>query len=352
MEKYRKIIHVDMDAFYASVEVLDNPELIGKAVVVGSDSNRGVIAAASYEARKYGIRSAMASVTAKKKCKSLIFIKPRMNRYREVSKQIKNIFFEYTNLVEPLSLDEAYLDVSNHKILASDIAFLIRKKIFKNIGITASAGISINKFVAKMATNCNKPNGQKTIHPLKVNTFIDSLPIDKFFGIGKVTAKKMRNFNIHTGSDLRKLDLPFLIKNFGKSGKKYFDVIRNNSISPVNPNRIRKSIGVEHTFKQDLVSVDSMKVELQKLCEELEGRMKKKKKKGRTITLKLKYSDFTQLTRSHTKNEFIKNQSEIIKICKQFLYELDLSKPVRLLGVSLSKLNLHNNYTNQINLNF
>ena len=341
-----------MDAFYASVEELDNPKLIGKPVVVGSDSNRGVIAAASYEARKYGIRSAMASVIAKKKCKNLIFIKPRMSRYREISMEIKNIFFEYTDLVEPLSLDEAFLDVSEHKLFASDIAYLIRKKIFKHVGITASAGISINKFVAKMATNYNKPNGQKTIHPHKVNIFLDKLPIEDFFGVGKVTAKKMKNYNIYTGADLRKLDLSFLIKNFGKSGKKYFDIIRNNSISLVNPNRIRKSIGVENTFKQDLIIPEFMIIEIQNLCEELEKRMAKNKIKGRTITLKLKFSDFTQITRNHTKNKFINNKSEIIDTCKQLLFKIDLSKPVRLLGISISKLHFNKKDTNQIKLNF
>lgn len=352
MDKHRKIIHVDMDAFYASVEELDNPKLVGKPIVVGSDKNRGVIAAASYQARKYGIRSAMASVIAKKKCKNLIFIKPRMNRYREISMQIKNIFLEYTDLVEPLSLDEAYLDVSEHSLLASDIAYLIRKKIFRNVGITASAGISINKFVAKMATNCNKPNGQKTVHPQHVNAFLDKLPIEKFFGIGKVTAKKMKFFNIYNGADLRKLELSFLMKNFGKSGRKYFDVIRNNSASPVNPNLIRKSIGVENTFKEDLLSVDTMVVKIQNLCEELERRMKTNNSEGRTVTLKIKYSDFTQITRSHTKNKFINNKLEIIDICKQFLKKIEISKPVRLLGISISKLSLNKEYTNQIKLNF
>jgi len=341
-----------MDAFYASVEVLDNPNLIGKPVVVGNDGSRGVIAAASYEARKYGIRSAMASVVAKKKCKNLVFKKPRMNRYQEISMKIKNIFLEYTDLVESLSLDEAFLDVTEHKMLASDIAFLIRKKIFKNIGITASAGISINKFVAKMATNCSKPNGQKTIHPNKVNLFIDKLPIEDFFGIGKVTAKKMRNCKIYTGADLRELELPFLIKYFGKSGEKYFDLIRNNSANPVNPNRIRKSIGIENTFKKDISSFEEILKELKELCKKLEERIRVDKKKGRTLTLKLKYSDFTQITRSHTKNGYIKDKSEIINICQQFLLCINLNKPVRLLGISISNLYLNKKYTNQIRLNF
>lgn len=352
MKPNKKIIHVDMDAFYASVEVLDNEKLNGKPIVVGSSGKRGVIAAASYEARKYGIYSAMASSIAKNKCKDLIFIKPRMNRYREISNQVKNIFFEYTDLVEPLSLDEAFLDVTEHKLLATEIALLIRKKIFKNIGITASAGISINKFIAKIATSYNKPNGQKTIHPIKVNSFLNSLPIEKFFGIGKVTAKKMNSYNIYNGGDLRKLDLSFLMSNFGKSGKKYYDIIRNNSVSDVNPNRIRKSISVENTFNKDIVSVDEIILKLFNLVEELVARMLKIKLKGRTITLKLKYNDFNQITRSITMNKLFSKRSDIFSTCKDILYNIEIKKPIRLLGVSISNLEVSKKHNKQINLNF
>ena len=246
-----------MDAFYASVEQLDNSNLKGRPIAVGSESNRGVVAAASYEARKYGVKSAMPSIIARKRCKHLIFVKPRFYRYKELSDRIRSIFYEYTDLVEPLSLDEAFLDVTENKkniSYANVIAREIRKKIKNHIGLNSSAGISINKFIAKVATEINKPNGQKTIHPKQVDSFIDSLKIDEFFGIGKVTAKKMHDLGIYTGADLRKVERSDLVKYFGKSGDHYYKIVRSIQNNPVNPYRIRKSIGAEQTFSKDLKS--------------------------------------------------------------------------------------------------
>ncbi|MBW7870718.1 MAG: DNA polymerase IV, partial [Flavobacteriia bacterium] len=246
----RKIIHVDMDAFYASVEQHDHPELRGKAIAVGG-MHRGVLTTASYEARKFGVRSAMPTRIALEKCPQLIIVKPRFGRYKEVSKQVRNIFFEYTDLVEPLSLDEAYLDVTQNKKgvdSANDIAREIRKEIFEKTGLTASAGISINKFLAKVASDINKPNGQKTIHPDQVIEFLEKLPIEKFYGVGKVTATRMNSLGIFNGKDLKQKTLNEMVSLFGKSGKHFFNVVRGIHLSEVNPNRIRKSIAVEETF--------------------------------------------------------------------------------------------------------
>ena len=296
MEKIiRKIIHIDMDAYYASVEQLDNPFLKGKPVVVGGNNIRGVVAAASYEARKFGIKSAMPSVLAKKKCEKIIFVKPRFERYKEVSEQIRNIFHDYTDLVEPLSLDEAFLDVTQNKkgiVLATKIAKEIRRKINKETGLTASAGISINKFIAKVATEINKPNGQKTIHPLHVDEFIDLLPIKKFFGVGKVTANKMNSIGIYNGSDLKAHDLENLKYHFGKSGAHFYKIVRCLQDSPVNPNRERKSIGTEQTFPKDIESEGFILDKLSTIADELEKRMTVSGNKGKTITIKIKFNDF------------------------------------------------------------
>jgi len=253
----RKIIHIDMDAFFASVEQLDNPDLRGKAVAVGGGTERGVVAAAGYEARKFGVFSAMSGALAKKKCPHLIFVKPRFERYKEISKKIKAIFHEYTNLVEPLSLDEAYLDVTKNKkgnpsatLLASEI----RKRIYDELGLRASAGISINKFVAKVASDINKPNGQKTIPPEEVEEFLEVLPIEKFYGIGKVTAAKMYNLGVFNGKDLKSKSLIFLTDNFKKAGTHYYNIVRGIQKSEVKPNRIRKSVAAEHTFSKNLTS--------------------------------------------------------------------------------------------------
>ena len=332
----KKIIHVDMDAFYCSVEQLDNPELLGKPIVVGSEKDRGVIAAASYEARKFGIYSAMASVIAKKKCKNIIFIKPRMDRYKEISTKIRKIFLDFTDLIEPLSLDEAFLDVTNNDSLATDIAFKIRKRIKSEIGITSSAGISVNKFVAKIATEVNKPDGQKTIHPTKVKDFLDLLPIGKFFGVGKVTKKKMQEHGIYLGRDLRKLKRSYLIENFGKSGKYFYDIIRSIDNNPVNPNRIRKSVGTEKTFNSDLLLEKDIINELNILANELEKRLFKSKKEGKTIILKIKYADFKQTTISRTIERYVNKKVDFFLVVKDLVCKANLKKPVRLLGITIS----------------
>ena len=277
MEKnIRKIIHVDMDAFYASVEQMDDPTLKDKPVAVGGGKERGVVAAASYEARKFGVRSAMASVQAKKRCPGLIFVKPRFERYKEIAFQTRDIFLDYTDIIEPLSLDEAFLDVTKNKKgidIASDIATEIRRRINSEIGLTASAGISINKFLSKVATEVNKPNGQKTIHPSQVDKFIDKLPITKFFGVGKVTAKKMHGIGIYNGADLRRLDKLTLNDHFGKTGSHYYNIVRSIQSSKVDPNRIRKSIGAEQTFSQDIDTESFMLDKLAGIAIELERRM-------------------------------------------------------------------------------
>src|SRR5690554_2871444 len=254
-----------MDAFYASVEQLDNPELRGKPVAVGGSSERGVVAAASYEARRYGVRSAMPSQVAKRKCKSLIFVKPRFSRYKEISNQIRNIFFGYTDLVEPLSLDEAYLDVTyikKGKPSATLIAREIRNRIFEETGLTASAGVSYNKFLAKVASDVNKPNGLFVVTPAKAQEFIDKLEIRKFYGIGKVTAVRFNRMGIWHGSDLRQLDRFELVRQFGKAGNYYYDISRGEDNREVEPFRERKSIGAEETFGADLFTIDELENEL------------------------------------------------------------------------------------------
>ena len=338
---YNKIIHIDMDAFYTSVEQLDNPNLKGKPIVVGGSSDRGVIAAASYQARCYGIRSAMSSVLAKKKCSQLIFIKPRFDRYKEISNKIRDIFFEYTDLVEPLSLDEAFLDVTVNKkniLLASQIATNIRSKIKKEIGLTASAGISINKFTAKVATEINKPNGQKTIHPDRLEAFLNKLAIDKFFGVGKVTAKKMNELGIYNGFDLRAKSLNFLEEKFGKMGKSFYKIIRGQQHNPVNPNRVRKSVGAERTFNKDIRSEGFMIEKLKIIATEVEERLSKIGSRGKTITIKIKYYDFNLETRSRTISNLVQKKSEFFPIISELIYQKEILKPVRLLGISISSL--------------
>jgi len=310
---FRKIIHVDMDAFYASVAELDNPELRGKAIAVGGSEERGVVSAASYEARKFGVKSAMSSFLAKQKCPHLIFVKSDFERYKELSVKIRAIFYEYTDLVEPLSLDEAYLDVTENKKgnpSANDIAREIRERIYTETGLRASAGISINKFIAKVASDINKPNGQKTIHPEEVLQFLEDLSVNKFYGVGKVTASKMYNLGIFKGKDLKKKPLEELVKSFGKSGTHYYNIVRGIHNSAVKPNRIRKSIAAERTFSENLSSEIFMIERLDKIADELEKRMKKTDTKGKTITLKIKYSDFTQQTRSKTKTNFMQTKKE------------------------------------------
>lgn len=339
---FRKIIHVDMDAYYASVAELDNPELRGKAIAVGGGGDRGVVSAASYEARKFGVKSAMSNVLAKQKCPHIIFVKSDFARYKELSAQIREIFYEYTDLVEPLSLDEAYLDVTVNKKdnpSANDIAREIRQKIYDKTGLRASAGISINKFIAKVASDINKPNGQKTIHPEEVIQFLEELPVNKFYGVGKVTAAKMYNLGIFVGNDLKKKSLEELTTLFGKSGNHYYNIVRGIHKSEVKPNRIRKSVGAERTFRENISSEIYMLEKLNDIADEIEKRMEKSSSKGKTITLKIKYSDFTQQTRSKTVDKFISKKKEFFSIVKELLYQEKLENSVRLLGISFSNLN-------------
>lgn len=338
----RKIIHIDMDAFYASVEQHDFPELKGKPIAVGGSEVRGVVSAASYEARKFGVRSAMSGVQAARLCPTLIFVKPRFDRYKEVSKQIREIFLDYTDLVEPLSLDEAYLDVTENKKgnpSASLLAQEIRNRIFEKTGLTASAGISINKFVAKIASDYHKPNGQKTVSPDEVEGFVEQLDVKKFYGIGKVTAEKMYQLGIYTGKDLKSKTLDYLEQHFGNSGQSYYNLSRGISYSQVKPNRTIKSIGAERTFNENLSSEIYMESRLENIANELDRRIKKYKIAAKTITLKIKYSDFTQQTRSKTLAYFIADQSLIYDVAKELLYQEKLKDSVRLLGISMSNLN-------------
>ncbi len=337
-----------MDAFYASVEQLDNPELKGKPIAVGGSSKRGVVAAASYEARKFGVRSAMSSVLAKRNCPELIFVKARFDRYKEISNIIRTIFFEYTDLVEPLSLDEAYLDVTHNKKgnpSATLIAQEIRQRILKETGLTASAGISINKFIAKVASDMNKPNGQKTINPEEVIQFLEDLEIRKFYGVGKVTAEKMYKLGIFTGKDLKQKTLEFLDSNFGKSGSYYYHVVRGIHNSEVKPHRIPKSVGAERTFSENLSSEIFMLERLEHIADELDRRLKKSNIAGKTITLKIKYSDFTLQTRSKTLPYYIADKALILEMAKELLYQEQLQNSVRLLGISLANLNTENKKT-------
>lgn len=338
----RKIIHVDMDAFYASVEQLDNPELIGKPVAVGGSEVRGVVSAASYEARKFGVRSAMSGVQAKKRCPELIFVKPRFDRYKEISNAIRKIFYEYTDLVEPLSLDEAYLDVTQNKKgnpSATLVAKEIRAKIKERLNLNASAGISINKFVAKVASDINKPNGQKTVPPESVSTFLEELDIKKFYGVGKVMKEKMYLLGIFTGKDLKEKSEEFLQEHFGKSGSYFYKIVRGIQNSEVKPSRKQKSLAAERTFNENISSEIFMLERLEEIAAEVERRLKKSKLAGKTITLKIKYSDFTLQTRSKTLPLYVSTRELIMDNVKNLLFQEKMRDSVRLLGISLSNLN-------------
>jgi DNA polymerase IV len=348
---HRKIIHVDMDAFYASVEQMDFPELKGKPLAVGGSENRGVVSAASYEARKFGVRSAMSGIQAKRNCPDLIFVRPRFDRYKEISKKIRKIFLDYTDLVEPLSLDEAYLDVTINKKnnpSASLIAQEIRKRIFEEVGLTASAGISVNKFVAKIASDYNKPNGQKTVNPDEVEAFLEVLDIKKFYGIGKVTAEKFYQLGIFTGFDLKQKSLEYLEKHFKNSAQYYFNISRGIHNSQVKPNRTVKSFGAERTFNENLSSEVYMEERLLNIAIELEKRLQKSKISGRTITLKIKYSDFSLQTRSKTLQYYISDKHLLFDVAKELLYQERLKDSVRLLGISVNNLNNEEKKTKEI----
>lgn len=339
MELIRKIIHVDMDAFYASVEQRDRPELRGVPVAVGGSRERGVVAAASYEARKYGVYSAMPSVTAYKKCPHIQFVPPRFEVYKEVSQQIREVFAEYTDLIEPLSLDEAYLDVTENKMnmgFAMDVALEIKQKIKERTNLTASAGISYNKFLAKIASDYNKPDGFYVITPKMAEKFVEQLKIEKFFGVGKVTAKKMHARGIFTGLDLKSKSKNDLTRWFGKSGKYYFNVSRGIDNRAVNPSRIRKSLGAERTYNIDITSREGLVDNLHHIVDILIKRMEKSDATGKSLTIKVKYADFKQITRSKTLNEAIP-----IDQIRPLSYELaelipDVEKGIRLLGLQVS----------------
>jgi len=337
----RKIIHIDMDAFYASVEQRDNPELKGKPVAVGGSSNRGVVAAASYEAREYGVKSAMPSKIAIRKCPNLIFVRPRFDVYKQVSNQIREIFHEYTDLVEPLSLDEAYLDVtSNKKGMASAtlIAKEIKVKIKERTNLTASAGISINKFLAKTASDVNKPDGLFLIRPKAAVKYVEKLPIERFFGVGKVTAQKMHDLGINNGLDLKQFTESELRRHFGKVGHYYFKISRAEDDREVNPKRIRKSLGAESTYSVDLKDPEEIKEQLGKITEEVVRRMKRSNAKGKTLTLKIKYADFKQITRSKTMPNWIVGHYQMSELYLELLKEIQIRDGIRLLGLTISNL--------------
>ena len=335
----RKIIHIDMDAFFASVEQLDNPKLKGLPIAVGGSDNRGVVSAASYEARKYGIRSAMSGVIAKKLCPHIIFVKPRFNRYKEISIQIRDIFTDYTSLVEPISLDEAYLDVSDYPS-ATLIAKEIRNNIKEKTGLNSSAGISTNKFLAKIASDWNKPNGQMTISPDETLGFLEKLDVKKFHGVGEKTKLKMYQLGIYNGKDLKSHTKHFLINNFGKIGSYFYDVSRGIHEAPVKPKKIPKSIGSEKTFEKNLSSELFIEDKLKNISRILEKRLLHNKLSGRTITLKIKYSDFSSQTRSKTGNLYLSSKELIFEKAKQLLYQKELINSVRLIGISINNFNL------------
>ncbi len=341
-ERQRKIIHIDMDAFFAAVEQRDNLELRGKPVAVGGSRERGVVAAASYEARKFGVRSAMPSIMAKRRCPELIFVMPRFEIYKAVSLQIREIFAEYTSLIEPLSLDEAYLDVTeNLKGIASatEIAEDIRTKIRRETNLTASAGVSYNKFLAKLASDYRKPDGLFVITPKMGPAFVESLPIEKFHGVGPATTAKMNRLGIATGLDLRAQPLPFLQQHFGKSGPYFYWIARGVDERPVHADRVRKSIGAENTFARDLHTFEPMRDALEPIIAKVWRHCQATCIRGRTVTLKVKFADFQQITRSKSVGDAIDNFTDL-EILSLGLLEplLPTEKGVRLLGISLSSL--------------
>lgn len=352
----RKIIHIDMDAFYASVEQRDNPALRGKPVAVGGDTARGVVAAASYEARRYGVRSAISSKVAHRRCPDLIFVRPRFDVYKAVSEQIRSIFFEYTDLVEPLSLDEAYLDVTyakKGKPSATLIAREIKSRIFAETGLTASAGVSFNKFLAKVASDINKPDGLFVITPDQAEAFIDNLEVRKFYGIGKVTAQKMNQNGLWFGRDLRKLDRHELIRLFGKAGNYYYEIVRGIDDRPVIPFHERKSLGAENTFETDLFLFSQMVPEIEQVVATVWRRLQRSGLKGRTLTLKIKFADFEQITRSKTRQDYYTSAEMILdEGLKLLKAEEPFARGIRLLGLTLSNFYIPEKGPVQLVLNF
>lgn len=328
-----------MDAFFASVEQLDNPKLKGKPLAVGGSRERGVVAAASYEARRYGVRSAMSSKLAKRKCPDLIFVRPRFERYKEISQKIRDLFFEYTDLVEPLSLDEAFLDVTyakKGKPSATLIAKEIRLRIKQITGLTASAGVSYNKFLAKTASDVNKPDGIFVITPDQAQTFLDKLEVRKFFGIGKVTAEKLNRMGIWYGSDLKRISRFEMIRLFGKAGNYFYEICRGEDSRPVEPFHERKSVGAEQTFLTDLYKINELEEEMIKIADMLWDRILKAEVKAKTLTIKFKYADFEQHTRSKTISEWFSSKELLISETKILLHTITFIKGIRLLGLTVS----------------
>ena len=347
METHRVILHIDMDAFYASIEQRDNPDLRDQPVAVGGSSRRGVIAAASYEARKYGIHSAMPSAVAFRKCPDLIFIRANFEKYRQISRAIRDIFLSHTAFVEPLSLDEAYLDVSKQVVSldeGSTLAQEIRREIKEATSLNASAGISFNKFLAKMASDVNKPNGQYTITQEEADNFLLALPVKKFHGIGQATASRMQNLGIQTGEDLRRWGEEQLVTYFGKAGHHYYNIVRGNDRRDVKPNRLRKSIGVERTFGENIYRREHVEREMQRIISLLLKRIKRHGRSGKTLTLKLRYSDFNTITRSKT-IENIYTENSIRYYGNELLKESrNPNKSIRLLGLTVSNLEEGKNF--------
>ncbi|RYG15209.1 MAG: DNA polymerase IV [Chitinophagaceae bacterium] len=339
----RKIIHIDMDAFYASVEQRDNPDYQGNAIAVGGspEGRGGVVATCSYEARKYGVRSAMPSKKAVQLCPHIIFVRPRFDVYKTVSKQVREIFRRYTDLIEPLSLDEAYLDVTTDKQAinsAIDIATAIKKAIKDELGLTASAGVSINKFVAKIASDMQKPDGLTFIGPSKISSFMESLAIEKFYGVGRVTAEKMRGMNIYTGADLKKLTEAELVNHFGKVGRFYFQIVRGIDNRPVDPGEETKSVGAEDTLATDTNDISVMHSLLNQISLTVAKRLEQKQLKGKTITIKIKFEDFKQITRSRSFAAPIEKAEAIYKEAINLLNDAEIGfANVRLLGITVSR---------------
>lgn len=329
-----------MDAFYASVEELDHPELRGKPLAVGGDGHRGVVAAANYAAREFGVKSAMPAGEAYRKCPAILFVKPRFERYREISKSINEIYYRYTDFVEPLSLDEAYLDVTeNKKSLpsASLIAQEIRAAIFEETGLRASAGISINKFLAKIGSDQNKPNGQMTIPPDVALDYMEKLPVEKFYGVGAKTAERMKRSGIITGADLKKKSLKSLIEMYGKSGEHYFNIVRGIQKSTVKAHRERKSFGAENTFSKDLTTREEAVEELSLLAHKVSNRLKSAQAKGYTLTLKIKFEDFSVNTHSTTGKTPTDDAGEILQTAVDLFQKAQPGRALRLLGITVSK---------------
>lgn len=352
----RKIIHIDMDAFFAAVEQRDYPELKGKPVIVGGQpDSRGVVAASSYEARKFGIYSAMSSSRAHQLCPHAVFVRPRFTAYKQVSEEIHKIFNEYTDIIEPLSLDEAYLDVTEVNLCnrsATLMAEQLREKILKNLQLTASAGISYNKFLAKLGSDQNKPNGQFVIKPGQAEQYLHDLPIGRFYGVGKVTEAKMKSFGIHTGGDLKNKSMLQLQKLLGNSAEYYYDIARGIDHRPVSNQRVRKSLGSETTFQQDIANIDEMLQHLFKLLDEVLESLLQRELLAYTLTLKVKYSDFTQVTRSYTSDTIISVHVKAVELIPVLLAKTQANtKSVRLLGISFSNLLQHKDFAdNQLPL--